>query len=58
MFLPNYLENYYYVNSYGKDVVTQNHKNTFDFNQINSGNCFKSREEAKESKFYKIYKED
>lgn len=58
MFKPKNLEDYYYINSYGRVIHTIFYEHCFDRSQINSRNCFKTAKEAKESKFYKIFKED
>jgi hypothetical protein len=49
---------YYYVSAYGGICDYTDDRSSFDDNMWNVGNYFKTEEEAKNSKFYKVFHEE
>lgn len=49
---------YYYINASGDFAFMSESGNDYDNKKFNIGNYFKTEEEAKESKFYKVFHEE
>jgi hypothetical protein len=49
---------YYYINAFGDVTFVAESEDHYDNKKFNIGNYFKTEEEAKESKFYKVFHEE